>query len=301
LLQAVPQLAHRGSIVPIRDYLNTRRWAKHLGIKVCGHARRLGMTHVCLFCELADPSLPVHFLPESWEHRPQARAGQCNASHLRQHLFASACAMKSNRPISSLQAEEILAPIANQLPPCTLEALRGWIVSDQFLYLVDEWQVIDRYRRSWANAPYQPIGVTTDAVVQCGDRILLVRRGRSPGLGLHALPGGYVDATEPLLTGMLRELKEETGLELSLQQLDTCLQGQHLFDHPQRSERGRVITQAYYFRLPIESLPSGSLPAIQAGDDAAQVDWVPLTRLIELESQFHDDHFMILDHFLNLL
>jgi ADP-ribose pyrophosphatase YjhB (NUDIX family) len=45
------------------------------------------------------------------------------------------------------------------------------------------------------------------------DRVLLVLRARAPAKGLHAFPGGRVEAGETLETAMRRELMEETGLE----------------------------------------------------------------------------------------
>lgn len=44
------------------------------------------------------------------------------------------------------------------------------------------------------------------------DRVLLVLRGRAPAKGLHAFPGGRVEAGETPEAALRRELKEETGL-----------------------------------------------------------------------------------------
>jgi bifunctional NMN adenylyltransferase/nudix hydrolase len=68
-----------------------------------------------------------------------------------------------------------------------------------------------------------------------------------------------------------------------------------VFDHPDRSLRGRTITHAHYF-----DLGERELPEVQADDDAQAVEWVPVEKLLSLEDQFHDDHFHMLDHFLGL-
>jgi ADP-ribose pyrophosphatase YjhB (NUDIX family) len=56
------------------------------------------------------------------------------------------------------------------------------------------------------------VGVT-GAVVRDG-RVLFVRRNYEPNKGTWTLPGGYVEHTETLDEAVIRELREETGLEV---------------------------------------------------------------------------------------
>jgi 8-oxo-dGTP diphosphatase len=61
-----------------------------------------------------------------------------------------------------------------------------------------------------------------DRVIRCvgavvhdaAGRLLLVRRANDPGRGLWSLPGGRVEPGESDATAVVRELREETGLEV---------------------------------------------------------------------------------------
>jgi 8-oxo-dGTP diphosphatase len=48
------------------------------------------------------------------------------------------------------------------------------------------------------------------------DKVLLVRRARSPGKGFYSLPGGRVEFGESLHTALNREVDEETGLKIEI-------------------------------------------------------------------------------------
>ena len=102
---------------------------------------------------------------------------------------------------------------------------------------------------------------------------------------------GYATVIEPRAQ-RLRNLRGAFAVEPSRA---AALRGQRIFDHPQRSLRGRVITQAYFFDLGQEPLPE-----VRGGDDAAYAEWLPQQQLGAMQDQFHDDHWHILDQFLDL-
>ena len=58
--------------------------------------------------------------------------------------------------------------------------------------------------------------VTAVTVVEKDSKVLLVRRGTEPGIGLWSLPGGYVDRGEVVEAAAQREVLEETGLEVKV-------------------------------------------------------------------------------------
>jgi bifunctional NMN adenylyltransferase/nudix hydrolase len=174
--------------------------------------------------------------------------------------------------------------------------LRAWIREERFATVRDDWRQIAKERRQWAVAPYPVVLSTVDALVRARDRVLLIRRGRSPGKGLWAVPGGFLEPAEGVLHAALRELEEETRLPLSRQQKKQALRGMKVFDHPHRSQRGRIITHAFYF-----DLGDVAPPAVEGADDASDAKWVPIAQLAKMEEQFHDDHFHVLESFLGPL
>src|SRR5208282_5693315 len=63
-------------------------------------------------------------------------------------------------------------------------------------------------QREFPEAPLVGVG----AVVVDQGRVLLVRRGTEPLRGEWSLPGGLLEVGESLNAGVVREVREETGL-----------------------------------------------------------------------------------------
>lgn len=162
-----------------------------------------------------------------------------------------------------------------------------------FNNLKEEKNYIDNYKESWRGAPFPPIFVTTDCVVIRSGHILVVTRRCNPGKGLYALPGGFLNQRETIVDGAIRELKEETGIKVSIQNLKNAITNQKVFDSVDRSLRGRTITHAFLI-----DLLNGDLPAIKGGDDAERAFWLPFNEFYELENQFFDDHYFIINYFI---
>lgn len=97
-----------------------------------------------------------------------------------------------------------------------------------------------------------------------GDRILLVRRGRDPGRGLWAVPGGKLELGERLVDAARREVREETGLEVEIGELVWVGDSIGPGDPP-----------AWHYAL-IDFLGTVVGGALSPGDDADEVAWYTL-------------------------
>jgi ADP-ribose pyrophosphatase YjhB (NUDIX family) len=90
----------------------------------------------------------------------------------------------------------------------------------------------------------------------------MILRGHDPGRGLWSIPGGRIEPGESAEEAVVREVREETGLEVR------C--GPLLGTAELPGVAGAVVDIRDYraYLLP------GSAPIATAGDDAADVRWV---------------------------
>jgi bifunctional NMN adenylyltransferase/nudix hydrolase len=181
------------------------------------------------------------------------------------------------------------------LPESTIKFLSEFKMSDDYVYIRDEYEFIKKYKDSWASAPYEPTFVTTDACVVQSGHVLLIERKARPGKGLWALPGGFLEASERIEDGMIRELREETRIKVPAPVLRGNIKARHVFDDPHRSARGRTITHGFLINLP----PDVNLPQVKGGDDAAVAKWWPIGEITR--DMMFEDHFDIVTYFVSLL
>ncbi len=120
--------------------------------------------------------------------------------------------------------------------------------------------------------PYFKPSVTVDALViwpsEKDLQVLLIQRKRDPFAQKWALPGGFIEENETLLTSVARELAEETGLtDLHFTQFGA-------YGDPGRDPRGRTLTIAYYAVVKGEEPP-----AVEGLDDAQDARWFSIHAL----------------------
>ena len=106
------------------------------------------------------------------------------------------------------------------------------------------------------------------AVVVHEGRLLVVRRGHEPGLGLWSVPGGRVEAGETLAQACAREVLEETGLVVEVGRLVGSV------------TRPGPAGTTYAIDDLSARVVGDSRPV--AGDDADDVRWVTLAELVAL-------------------
>jgi bifunctional NMN adenylyltransferase/nudix hydrolase len=285
---ALSEVADRLIILPLRDHLyNEAQWVATVQRTVAeavkmdngGADARIGLIG-------QEKDATSYYLQEfpQWPLVDVRHTETLSATELRHYLF-EAGQLDFHGGLLMLRAN-VPVPVFEML-----EAFRKNGVT--YAQLLNEYHFIQTYRAAWANAPYPPTFVTTDAVVVHSGHVLLVRRRSEPGKGLWALPGGFVQQDEAVLTACLRELREETRLKLPVPVLKGSIKGEHVFDHPDRSLRGRTITHAFHF-----DFPAGELPIVKGGDDADKARWFQVSNALDMGSQLFEDHLHILEFFL---
>ena len=98
--------------------------------------------------------------------------------------------------------------------------------------------------------------------------LLVVRRKNDPAKGTLDLPGGFADMNETAEEGVIREVKEETGLEV------TALR--YLFSFPNQYEFSGVTLPTLDLFFACEVADERLVKAL---DDAAEAFWLPLEKI----------------------
>jgi bifunctional NMN adenylyltransferase/nudix hydrolase len=271
----------RITVLPLRDQMySDADWITSVNALVYGTIsdKALKSSKIAIIGHNKDSSSYYLRLFPQWTLINRPMSTVINATDVRELIFGN----KSPRFLTGVLPESSFLAVdqLSKLP----------VMQD----LKDEYQFLIKYRQLWSGTPYPVVFQTVDAIIVHSSHVLLIKRGRSPGKGLTALIGGFLDPGERLDDCVLREVAEETNIGVTKNELRHSLVSTKVFDHPSRSERGRTITHAYLFHL-----PPGPLPFVEGGDDAAHAEWVPLGSW--KEEDFFEDHYHILTHMLRML
>lgn len=115
--------------------------------------------------------------------------------------------------------------------------------------------------------PSQPIASAEALIVNDG-KLLLVKRKSEPAKGKWGLPGGIVNLGERLRDTVIREVKEECGLEVEVDKLIGVVESIRRDNH-------RV--KFHYIRIGFLAHPKGGV--LRASGDAADARWVPVRKV----------------------
>lgn len=109
------------------------------------------------------------------------------------------------------------------------------------------------------------VGATTG---EPREELLVVRRGKEPAKGTLDLPGGFVDMDETVEEGMIREIHEETGLQVA--QVDYLFSIPNLYMYSGMD----IHTIDMFYEVHV-----GSNTEVTARDDAAEAMWLPVNKI----------------------
>lgn len=263
--------AGRVRFVHVRDFLyNEALWlaAVQGGVRaVTGDRPTVLVGHI-----KDESSYYLRSFPE-WEFLPTHVVSPLSATDVRKAYFA-----------------DRLEDVRGMVAPAVHAFLSEFRARPEYAELRAEYDYLQSLKAAWAEAPAPPVFLAADAVVTCSTHLLVVRRATLPGRGQLALPGDLLGPKETLRAAALRAVREETGLGSDL----GTPAGQAVFDHPDRSQRGRTVTQAFAFEL-----PAGPLPPLQAAADAAEAFWLPLSEALAHPELFFEDHHAIVEGLVN--
>jgi len=111
------------------------------------------------------------------------------------------------------------------------------------------------------------------AIVLEKGEVLLVRRDHAPALGQWSLPGGRVEWGETLREAIVREVREETGIDIEVEGLAG------IAERILADDAGK--TEFHYVILDFWARPKSR--DLTAGDDASEARWVPVGELNDYE------------------
>ncbi len=146
--------------------------------------------------------------------------------------------------------------------------------------LIEEYEKYNRVFEYVSKHPYIKPSLTVDAILIENKKILLIKRKRNPFRGMYALPGGFVEHGEKTEEAVVREMREETSLDVKVKNLVG------VYSDPARDPRDHTVTIVYE----IEKI-GGNL---KGGDDASEARFFPISKLPPLAF----DHEKIISDYL---
>lgn len=108
------------------------------------------------------------------------------------------------------------------------------------------------------------------------DSVLLIKKARGPYTGKLDLPGGSLEFGEKPLEGLVRELKEETGLSIKNQKLLDFLS--HTVIYQNNNEDVEMYHLGIIYQVEIND-DEGVLKSTSDGEDSNGAIWVKISEI----------------------
>ncbi len=188
-----------------------------------------------------------------------------------------------------------LPMLGNIVPDDVSKFLETFIKTEAYTRLVREYAYYRDYRKQWGDGPF----VTVDALIKKAGHVCLIKRADDPGMDLWALPGGFLEKDELIFDGCIREVGEETSIDVPPGLFKGSLVKEKVFDAVDRSLRGRIITHCHMFDLDGKDKNLG-LPSIKASSDAKEAKWFPINEVLNMSEVMFEDHLDMYKYMLGL-
>ena len=125
------------------------------------------------------------------------------------------------------------------------------------------------------------IGKTVDAVIEDGKgNVVLIKRKYPPFQGYYALPGGFVEEGENRKQALIREIKEETNLDIKI---DYKI---GIYEEEGRDPRGRIHSTAFKCTI------INDISNLRSGDDSKEVELISKDKLKTMKLAFDHENII---------
>jgi bifunctional NMN adenylyltransferase/nudix hydrolase len=266
----------RITFVPLSDYTyNDTQWIEHVQRTVRGITNATSDANIAMVGHTKDETSYYLKMFPQWKSIEFHPKHIFNSTELRECYYEY-----------GLEDKSYLNKLHDYTSPGVIKNLKQIVPNFMYLQFRDRYLWVKEYRKEYGTGPFE----TADAVVIKSGNILLIQRGQEPDKGSWALPGGFLNTDEIVkqsyMTAAMRELFEETGLDLSSRVRSLEIKKDE-FNAKHRDDRADIKTHAFLFNLGM-----GKLPTVIGADDAANAKWVPLSDLSPLN--MYADHYFII-------
>jgi bifunctional NMN adenylyltransferase/nudix hydrolase len=175
------------------------------------------------------------------------------------------------------------------VPEVTRVLMENYIGTDEWKRMLNEYFLCKQSKaEALSNHKFSnPIEPVVHAAVIQDNKVLLVKRGGVRGHGQWALPGGFLNHDETTRAGALRELAEETNVDLL--SLERATELNQCIEENMKGLSTRTLGINYLYAVHKDEVLD-----IKAGDDAQEVQWVSLEEIMNDEFSLFYNHTTIL-------